>query len=61
VYTTSNHRGWQWRQECTVDIWNGKNRETNNRPQDGGRFCLAEKNILKDLEYSRINITFEHY
>jgi hypothetical protein len=25
----------------------------------GGRFCLAEKNIIKDLEYSRINITFE--
>jgi hypothetical protein len=27
----------------------------------GGRFCLAKKNILKDLEYSRINITFENY
>jgi hypothetical protein len=59
VYTTSNHRDWQWRQECTESTWSGRNRETSNRPQDGGRFCLAEKNIKKNLEYSRNSITFE--
>ena len=25
----------------------------------GGRFCLAEKNIIKNLEYSSECITFE--
>jgi hypothetical protein len=47
VYTTLDHKDWQWQQECTVGTWREKNRETSNRPQDGGRFCLAEKKYHK--------------